>query len=42
MSHLFISSNGILFEEETTENLLGVIYQFQLEFYSDGPENHIS
>ena len=41
--HLSIISNGLSFEEETIENPLGVLpHQFELQFDSDGLENHIS
>ena len=41
LSHFSITSNGLSIEEETIENLLGVPYQFDPEFDSDDPENHI-
>ena len=42
LSHLFVTSNALSIEEETIENPLGVsLYQFEPEFDSDGPENHI-
>ena len=40
LSH--ITSNGLSIEEETKENPLGVLpYQFEPEFDSDDPRNHI-
>ena len=41
LSHLSITLNGLLIEEETIENLLGNLpYQFELKVDSDGLENH--
>ena len=40
LSHLSIISNGLLIGE-TIENPLDVLYQYELDFDSDSPENHI-
>ena len=43
LEYLSITTNGSTNEEETAENLLGVLpYQFEPEFNSDDAENHVT